>query len=306
MSCEACDRFEGQRRDARGEHGRSCWRCSPCSRGTGAAHAAVAPSPSSGSACPAPNDTNHLVADATKPGVIDLLFFNAKGARVVFYECVGERLERIAARRVPAETQPTMLAAAATWSCDRLVRSFAAFATLPDGTPALGTYSVRTASCANRFALSVPRRVRPGGLLRVRVADRWGIGGIRPQLCVTAAVPLAATCRTLAFQRRGDHRQPPLSHERARPLARRAARARSARADRVGRRRRRGRRARARSRRQCSRRATRRCRASTASSPTSSATTPPSTATCCRAAASAAAASGCDTPRRRPSACASA
>jgi hypothetical protein len=168
--------------------------------GAGAAHAAAAGPPTSGSACPALNDTNHLVADATKPGVIDLLFFNAKGARVSFYECVGERLERIAARRVPADTEPTMLAAATTWSCDRLERRFAAFATLPDGTPALGSYSVRTPSCANRFELTLPTHLRPGALLRVRVADRWGIGGIRPQLCVTPPKRLRA-CRTLAFPR---------------------------------------------------------------------------------------------------------
>jgi hypothetical protein len=41
-------------------------------------------------------------------------------------------------------------------------------------------------SCAGRFTITVPRRVAPGELLRVRVSDTWGIGGIRPLLCVTS------------------------------------------------------------------------------------------------------------------------
>jgi len=55
-------------------------------------------------------------------------------------------------------------------------------------------------SCAQRFSVSTPRRLRPGALLRLRVTDRWGIGGIRPALCVTAPGERRA-CRTLAFPR---------------------------------------------------------------------------------------------------------
>jgi lysophospholipase L1-like esterase len=144
---------------------------------------------------------NHLVADATELGVISLRFYDADGARVVFFECVGDRAERLGASRVapdPATNPATALVHAARWSCTRLVRRFAAIATLPDGTLALGAYSVRTVSCAQRFALGVRRHVAPGAKLRVRVVDRWGIGGIRPQLCI--APPHAApACRKLAF-----------------------------------------------------------------------------------------------------------
>jgi hypothetical protein len=166
---------------------------------TGAAHAA-APAAPPVDPCATPTDSNHLVADATHTGVVDLVFYNAQGARVVFFECVGDRLRRIAAKRSQPSSPMTMLPAATTWSCDRLARRFAAVSILPDGQIAFGSYSVRTPSCASRFDLSAPRRVRPGATARVRVVDRWGIGGIRPELCIGPARG-AARCRRLAFPR---------------------------------------------------------------------------------------------------------
>jgi hypothetical protein len=44
---------------------------------------------------------------------------------------------------------------------------------------------VRTASCATRLELNVPRRLAPGAVGRVSVIDRWGNGGVSPQVCVT-------------------------------------------------------------------------------------------------------------------------
>jgi hypothetical protein len=163
----------------------------------GAAHAAAPPAPPV-DPCATPSDSNYLVADATKTGTIDLVFYNAKGARVVFFECVGDRLKRLGAKRAADAVVPTMFADAATWSCDRLARRFAAVAVLPDGTIAFGSYSVRTTSCASRFELSAPSHMKPGGKARVRVVDRWGIGGIHPELCVGPAGG-RPRCKTLAF-----------------------------------------------------------------------------------------------------------
>ena len=163
-----------------------------------AAHAA-APGPPPIDPCATPTDSNHLVADATSPGLVDLVFYNAKGARVVFFECVGDRLRRLGAKRADDPSIPvTKLSAAATWSCDTLARRFAAVAILPDGQIAFGSYGVRTPSCASRFELDAPTRVKPGARARVRVVDRWGIGDIRPRLCI---VPSRGDtrCRTLAF-----------------------------------------------------------------------------------------------------------
>ena len=161
-----------------------------------ASHAAVNP-------CTLGDQDNHLVADATQTGVISLLFYNAEGSRVTFYECVGGRGRRLGTNRVdpdPATNPPTALYEATAWSCDRLVRRFAAVTTLPDGRLATGAYSVRTVSCAHRFALKLPARVAPGGKLRVRVVDRWGTGGIRPRLCLAAGGG-RTTCRRVEFSR---------------------------------------------------------------------------------------------------------
>lgn len=150
--------------------------------------------------CAVRADSNYIVADATKPGTIDLVFYNAKGSRVVFYECIGREMKRLGAIRPADAGAPATLRDAATWSCSRLSRRFAGIAILPDGMIAFGNYSVRTASCATRFELRAPRRVRTGARASVRVVDRWGIGGIHPLLCIGPA-DRRPDCKTLAFPR---------------------------------------------------------------------------------------------------------
>jgi len=158
------------------------------------------PAPAAAAApCATAPITNFLAADASKPGVIDLYFFGAKGERVFFFECVDGELRRLG-DGTRAGNDATILADATTWRCDRRTRQFVASATLPDGSRATGSYSVRTGSCARRFEIGVTRRAAPGATVRVRVADRWGIGGIRPQLCIVA--PQArSSCRSVAFAR---------------------------------------------------------------------------------------------------------
>ncbi|MEA2218489.1 MAG: uncharacterized protein QOJ35_1115 [Solirubrobacteraceae bacterium] len=134
--------------------------------------------------CAKPRVTNFLAADATHPGVINLDFFGAQGSRVAYFECIQGRARSLGTRRAKPG-KPTIMRGATTWSCDRLVRRFVATTLLPDGSLAAGTYSVRTRSCAQRFQLDAPRRIAPGARLGVRVVDRWGIGGIRTQLCIT-------------------------------------------------------------------------------------------------------------------------
>ena len=141
--------------------------------------------------------TNAFAADATGIGVIKLVFNGAEGSPVEFFEQIGDRIRRLGQSSADPGAQ-TILDDATTWSCDRLVRRFFATAILPNGSKATGAHTVRTPSCADRFRLRVPRRVSPGGRAEIRVADRWGIGGIRPQLCITP--PKARTrCGTIAF-----------------------------------------------------------------------------------------------------------
>jgi hypothetical protein len=143
--------------------------------------------------------TNFLAADATKPGVIDLYFFGAKGRRVFFFECVDGALRQLATG-TGTGNDATLLHDATTWRCDRLTRRFVASATLPDGARATGSYSVRTGSCARRFEIGVKRRAAQRATVRVRILDRWAIGGIHPRLCI-AAPHARRTCRTVAFAR---------------------------------------------------------------------------------------------------------
>jgi len=141
--------------------------------------------------------TTALAADASQRGVISLLFGGAGGSPVQFYERVGSSLKPLGTAQ-SAPNVVTVLKDATTWSCERLVRRFEAQATRPDGSRASGTFNVRTSSCAQRFRVEAPARVRTGGLIRVRVLDRWKIGGIATKLCVTP--PRAAQrCKSLSF-----------------------------------------------------------------------------------------------------------
>jgi hypothetical protein len=140
--------------------------------------------------------TQPLVANANRLGFIDLHFFFALGAPVDFFECVAGRPEPLG-RRVSNDTLTSMVPGT-TWRCVRLARYFAAVSTLPDGTIGRGLGSIRTRSCSKRFELTVPRSVKPGRIAKVRVRDRWNIGGVRAQLCVTRPGKRAA-CRQIAF-----------------------------------------------------------------------------------------------------------
>ncbi len=153
-----------------------------------------------GNPCAATNITNFLAADATQAGVISLYFFGAEGAPVTYYECIGQRAKQLAKLPGDAAGTPTLLSDATTWSCDRLTRRFVATAPKDDGTLKIGTYSVRTMSCASRFRIVAPSRAAQGKVLRVRVSDSWGIGGIQPLLCVTSSTG-KRTCERIKFAR---------------------------------------------------------------------------------------------------------
>lgn len=159
-----------------------------------AASAFAAPGPASAQEPP-----TAFAADSTQPGVISLLFWGARGAEVQYFERVGGRRERLGRARAAAGAVTT-LKDATTWSCSRLERRFEARAALPDGSVATGEYGVRTASCAQRFRLEAPRRASPERLVRVRIVDRWNVGGIRTRLCVTPPGG-RRDCRTVAFAR---------------------------------------------------------------------------------------------------------
>ncbi|MCW3039036.1 MAG: hypothetical protein JWM31_941, partial [Solirubrobacterales bacterium] len=138
-----------------------------------------------------------FAANTNRVGLIDLHFFDANGASVNYYECIGDRAAPLGTRTAPGQALTSLLGAS-PWLCGRLERHFAATAVLPDGTPVRGITSVRTVSCAHRFTLRVPAALRPGREARVRILDRWGTGGQRTRLCVTAP-DRTRTCHSVAF-----------------------------------------------------------------------------------------------------------
>ena len=144
--------------------------------------------------------TSRLGADATTIGLIDVFLYGARGSKVDFFERIGDRLVPLGAITAAASASATKLVAATVWSCERSERRFVATAVLPDGTQTLGAYSVRTPSCTTRFELSAPRAVQRGARATIRVVDTWGIGGIKPALCVTSPSERRA-CRPLPLPR---------------------------------------------------------------------------------------------------------
>lgn len=143
--------------------------------------------------------SSRLGADITMPGVVGLGFFGKPGSRVYFDERVGDAVKRLGSLRI-GPTGYVFFKDAAVWRCDRLERSFEATEVQLDGTRARGSFDVRTRSCAQRFKLTAPTRVRLGGTALVRVVDRWNIGGIGTRLCITPPRGRAA-CQSLRFLR---------------------------------------------------------------------------------------------------------
>ncbi|MGH2920379.1 MAG: GDSL-type esterase/lipase family protein [Solirubrobacteraceae bacterium] len=144
-------------------------------------------------------DVPSLAADATRPGVIDLVYSGPVGARVAFFERAGGDPQLLGAQTIGPSGRGR-LHEATTWRCDRVVRHFTAVALAPDASISYGTFDVRTASCKHRFEVSAPRRVAVGAQPRIRVTDRWAIGDIKPRLCIDP--PRAPrTCRVLAFRK---------------------------------------------------------------------------------------------------------
>lgn len=142
-------------------------------------------------------DTNFFKADATRLGVVRMVFGPRETGPVTFYERIGDGLRLLGTVQAERGVQIVM-PEATTWSCSRLTRYFVATVPLPDGSFGGGSAKVRTSSCASRFRLSLPRRVVGGRRFTVRVIDRWGIGAITPTLCL-APPGGRSVCRRLRF-----------------------------------------------------------------------------------------------------------
>lgn len=138
-----------------------------------------------------------FTAGTSHVGIVSLHVGNARGSTVTYFECVAGRPRRLGEASLVKDAI-TSLQVATYWRCRRLTRHFAATVTLPDGTFARRSTSVRTPSCARRFRLELAPRVARGRLARVRIVDSWGIGAVRTRLCVRSPRG-RRTCRRVTF-----------------------------------------------------------------------------------------------------------
>src|SRR4051812_41307763 len=124
-----------------------------------------------------------LLAETSHTGVVDLYFDPSVGAPVKFYECVHGRAQRLGT--VPSAERMTGLVGAVPWLCGRRRREFRSTTTY-DGRFVRRAVTALTPTCAHRFTLTAPRRMRRGRTAAVTVSDTWGTGGIHVRLCLTS------------------------------------------------------------------------------------------------------------------------
>ena len=134
----------------------------------------------------AQSDQPFLVADATKRGHIDFYLVGQPHTPAVVSELDG----RGGSRRLGSVTLDAggraVIRDGARWRCDRLSRRFVVRGQRA-GLPVKASYSVRTPPCSDRLKVGLPRRVRPGGTVRMVVRDLFGIGDLRLRLCKVEA-----------------------------------------------------------------------------------------------------------------------
>jgi lysophospholipase L1-like esterase len=112
-------------------------------------------------------------------------------------------LERVRGRRVPLATLRMQFATSGrrrltTWRCDRLDRELIGVQTAPDGTVREVTSTVTTPTCKHRLTAVLINRPRAGGLARVAVGDRFGVGDVEARVCLHVGPERA--CRTVRLR----------------------------------------------------------------------------------------------------------
>jgi lysophospholipase L1-like esterase len=116
-----------------------------------------------------------LAADARERGYVRLRMHSTPGVPVTIEEPGRGRVAELR----PSSSR-TVLRRAVRWRCEQRSRTFVA--TTPDGSSA--SARIRTPSCAQRLALVLPARARASSQVRLRMVDRWGVGGFAARVCV--------------------------------------------------------------------------------------------------------------------------
>ncbi len=158
-----------------------------------------------------PSNFEILAANSDRGGRVDLLVIGPGNSPVsIFEEVGGERRPltnvtttagiQVPDGRVLGSAIPRGIT---TWNCDRRDRRFVATTPGPNGTTLEAFSSVRTRSCRKRFTLSVPRKARKGGRIRVKVTDRFKLGDTDPRICVKQP-KRGDSCKRLAMDGRSS------------------------------------------------------------------------------------------------------
>jgi lysophospholipase L1-like esterase len=120
-----------------------------------------------------------LQATRAEVGWVSLRVTGPAGATVTITEAAPAGAQPVATVALPA-AGTVALSHAAPWRCDRRVRRFVATVVGSGGAAA----TVATPSCRGRLALGrLPRRVRAGRVVVVRVIDRWRVGDVAGRAC---------------------------------------------------------------------------------------------------------------------------
>jgi len=130
-----------------------------------------------------PGTTLLLSTTLGRVGYIGVTITAAPGTSVQLSEQLAAGPTPISVIVVPASGVAT-LPRALSWRCGQRVRTLVAY-TLPPAVPATAVTTVTTRSCSRRLVAVIGRRAQVGGPIRVRLRDRWGIGGLPLRICVT-------------------------------------------------------------------------------------------------------------------------
>ena len=139
-----------------------------------------------------------LAAYLQGTGYIHFVMVGPPGDEVVVQELIDGKLRYVLTAKL-SKDGIAQIQKARRWRCDRLVRRFVATSPQPDGSTVTRRFPVRTPSCGERLEVAVPERVPQGRPVRVRVRDRWGIGGVSARLCSASRRPL--TCKPVVLER---------------------------------------------------------------------------------------------------------
>jgi len=182
---------------------------------TTAAICAYAPAQVPASAAPAP-ESLAIVASNIRTGCIGLLVTGAQADSVSIAEAIPGQPTPLPIGTAAIHSGSGSPVAGVPWTCDRSLRTFEVTELLPDGSSQSAQTTISTPSCAARLDAQVQiNRVHSGYPLRVRLSDRWHLGGLRvrgclevggPQDCATATLAAGHTSIWLRLMARGHGR----------------------------------------------------------------------------------------------------